>query len=343
VKINFSQMFETILEVGDAGGIKLVTGLHSGNLGDVIYSLPTIKELGINHLILNACADPSFGGRVLRVDDCKALAPHLLGEAGIAKVSVFATNIPFEYADVREFGVDYNLDSFRRSFPDPGLHLVYQHALQFGITPKTDGPWLTKRHPTSIKEKYVALAVTPRYRRFSDSYYEQLLADIPPENIWIIGTPADRGRLSMCHGNWVYTKDFSQIFSLIQNCALFVGNPSFPYAIAEAMKVPRLVELPEVPNVYPLDDSGHNLNMYSPIKASEMIKSFLSLERSLADKFDSLSASYERLEEENRLRGYALEESKKELQKIKGAFGWRLIGLLNKLRPKNIKKRLLGA
>jgi len=339
VKINFSQMFETILEVGDAGGIKLVTGLHSGNLGDVIYSLPTIKELGINHLILKACADPSFGGRILRVDDCKALAPHLLGEAGIAKVSVFATNIPFEYADVREFGVDYNLDSFRRSFPDPGLHLVYQHALQFGITPKTDGPWLTKRHPTSIKEKYVALAVTPRYRRFSDSYYEQLLADIPPEKIWIIVTPADRGRLSRCHGNWMFTKDFGYI----SNCALFVGNPSFPYAIAEAMKVPRLVELPDVPNVYPLDDTGHLLSMYTGSHASEMVKAALSIKSSMASDFERLQVEFHLLEDEKRVQAHELEESKKELQKIKGAFGWRLIRLLNKLRPKNIKKILLGA
>lgn len=52
------------------------------------------------------------------------------------------------------------------------------------------------------------------------------------------------------------SKDFLELSSIIMGSRLFIGNLSFGYALAEALKVPRLLESgPNFPLVYP---NGNN-------------------------------------------------------------------------------------
>ena len=52
------------------------------------------------------------------------------------------------------------------------------------------------------------------------------------------------------------SNDFLELASIIKGSKLFIGNLSFGYALAEALKVPRLLESgPNFPLVYP---NGHN-------------------------------------------------------------------------------------
>jgi ADP-heptose:LPS heptosyltransferase len=47
-------------------------------------------------------------------------------------------------------------------------------------------------------------------------------------------------------------EDFLQLARVIKAARFFIGNQSFPYAVAEALKVPRILEVcPEVPDVIP--------------------------------------------------------------------------------------------
>jgi ADP-heptose:LPS heptosyltransferase len=51
---------------------------------------------------------------------------------------------------------------------------------------------------------------------------------------------------------WVRVRDFLELAELIAGCKLFIGNQSFPYSLAEGLKVPRILELdPADPNVVP--------------------------------------------------------------------------------------------
>ncbi len=55
------------------------------------------------------------------------------------------------------------------------------------------------------------------------------------------------------------SKDFLELASIIKNSRLFIGNLSFGYALAEAIKVPRLLEsFPNFPMVYPNGSSGYD-------------------------------------------------------------------------------------
>jgi ADP-heptose:LPS heptosyltransferase len=62
------------------------------------------------------------------------------------------------------------------------------------------------------------------------------------------------------HAEWARVNDFLQLARIIAGSRLFIGNQSFPFAIAEALKVPRVVELdPLTPNVVPVGDDGYDV------------------------------------------------------------------------------------
>ena len=59
-------------------------------------------------------------------------------------------------------------------------------------------------------------------------------------------------------------KDFLELASIIKNSKVFIGNLSFGYAIAEALKVPRLLEsAPDFPLVYPNGSDGYDFYFQS--------------------------------------------------------------------------------
>jgi hypothetical protein len=246
-----------------------ITALHSGNLGDIIYSLPTAFALRATHFVLNVCTDPTFGNRALTADGATKLAPLLLRQGSIDRVSVIQSNVPWEFAPPRAIGVDYVLDAFRCDWTDNTLHLIHRHALPFGIRVRGDRNWIASEPlregdlPSDIEQRYLVVALTRRYRCWDDDAYITLLRDIPPEHVVYIGIEQDLTHKVNVPGLYLRVVDFEQLARILSGAALFIGNPSFPYSLAEALKVPRMVELPKGINVAPLDSSGLALHMYS--------------------------------------------------------------------------------
>lgn len=74
-----------------------VTALHSGNAGDIIYSLPTCYQLGVTHFIINVCEDPGFGKRAMSLATARSLGPLLVGQGAVREVSVITSAVPWEY------------------------------------------------------------------------------------------------------------------------------------------------------------------------------------------------------------------------------------------------------
>jgi len=269
--VKLCSLFPPILEIASDGPApaREVTALHSGNLGDVIYSLPTATALGVTHYVLNVCVDPAFGNRALSSEGATKLAPLLLGQGAIRRVTVIASHVPWEYAEPARIGVDYVLDAFRSHGADPSLHLLHRHAHAFGVQVRGETAWLTAEPlregdlPPGIDPQYVVVSLTNRYRRVGDDYYETLLRDVPPERLIFLGVETDLMHKVSIAGAHLRVEDFPHLARVIQGAALMIGNPSFPYAIAEALKVPRLVELPDGINVAPLDSTGLALHLHS--------------------------------------------------------------------------------
>ncbi|SED05398.1 hypothetical protein SAMN02787142_2452 [Burkholderia sp. WP9] len=274
------------------------SGLHSGNLGDILYSLPTCRALDINHLILNVCADPAFGGRVLSEQATRALVPLLLAQGFILRVTIIKSGVPWEYANPRDLGVDYVLDSFRATFTNPWLHLVYAHAVPFNLMVDGARPWITidgEAPQLGINQQpYIVVSLTGRYRRYDHAYYEYLFRDVPADRVFFVGVGNDQIERRNIGGTVFQTTDFADLARLLANAALFIGNPSFTYALAEGLKVNRLVEVPEDNNVYPLDGSGSLLHMSAPENVRAKIFEALQLE------------DYPQVAFENAIPGYVL-------------------------------------
>lgn len=54
-------------------------------------------------------------------------------------------------------------------------------------------------------------------------------------------------------------QDFKELAYVINSCKFFIGNQSFPYAIAEALKVPRILELwAPLPHVIPTGEDAYD-------------------------------------------------------------------------------------
>lgn len=58
---------------------------------------------------------------------------------------------------------------------------------------------------------------------------------------------------------YLQVKDFYELAVSLKSCKFFIGNQSMCYAIAEAMKIPRMLEIcPFVPNVMPYGKNGYD-------------------------------------------------------------------------------------
>ena len=255
LSINFKVLWDSLDEAKSAKNVAR-TCIHSGNAGDIIYSLPTVKELGAKHYIINLNSDPAIGGRGITFEAAKALAPLLLAQSYIERVTIVRCNVFLEYLDPDQpmEGIDYILDRFRLQDPDKH-HLAISHAMAFGIHVNLYEKWLYVGVEEKIKD-YVIVALTPRYRSLPREFWVKVLSGL--DNIILLGIPREFYCMAGINGDFVTCKDFLEMAKIINGSKLFIGNPSLPYAIAEGLKIPRLVELPYQPrNAYPIGKNGY--------------------------------------------------------------------------------------
>ena len=108
----------------------MLSGLHSGKIGDLIYALPTIKKLGIKHILINLS---KFLGT--DIETAKALIPLLIEQDYIKKVSIVYINqcLLVEYLNENQIGINYNLDRFRNEQKVSENHLIFSHANPFKV------------------------------------------------------------------------------------------------------------------------------------------------------------------------------------------------------------------
>ncbi|MBI4691723.1 MAG: hypothetical protein HY754_15900 [Nitrospirae bacterium] len=248
------------------------TCIHSGNSGDIIYSLPAVKELGAEHFIINLCRDTYFKGRNIDLEMAKALSPLLLAQPYIKRVSIVSSNLPLEYLSEPIEGGSFILDKFRLQDVFKH-HLAISHAKAFNLHINLYEKWL---HVETDKpdNDYIVVALTPRYRSLSKEFWLEVLAGL--KAIIVIGVPDEFHCLSGVTADFITCGDFLEMAKIIGSARLFIGNPSLAYAIAEGLKVPRMVELPSEPrNAYPIGRSGY-IAPHSVKEARDLIERLVS-------------------------------------------------------------------
>jgi hypothetical protein len=232
--------------------------VHSGNAGDVIYALPTIKRIyevtgvAVNlylktgkPLVLSGYSAHPLGAVMLNEKMVNLLSPLINAQDYIAKCEIY---------NGQQIHVD--LDFFRaKLFSLDNTNIARWCGYITGVTPALWQSWLTVEPDTTYADTII-LARSERYRNsFVDYSFLKKYT-----NLVFIGVEAeyDDMRKNIPELKWVQVDDFLKLAQIIAGCKLFIGNQSFPFSIAEALKVPRILEIyyhtanviPEGPNAH---------------------------------------------------------------------------------------------
>ena len=236
---------------------------HSGDFGDIIYSLPTIRALGGGVLVLGP--EIKIGLNVqtrLRFNrkSFDALAPLLLLQPYIHELE-FAERMPPD--------IDIDLNLFRRYLLEEPelrrkgqrqLNLAEAHLLTFRQSlDACNTAWLVVDHAEPIAERPVLVHRSARWRN-SDFPWRLVLNEHGCKAAFV-GMKSEYTDFTEEHDVAIphlVTADFLELARYIAGSSLYIGNQSAPYAIAEGLKKNTLLEVwPEGPNCIFVRDTAH--------------------------------------------------------------------------------------
>ncbi len=182
---------------------KIITFLHSGDIGDCIAGLGATKEIcekenAKAYFLLDTsggmtCNDEEINNAVIANTRGKGLkfnnagydflAPLIESQPYIKKVEKFNPNVPIS--------IDYNLNSFRKAFLNREVakatnqNLLFLHQNAVGLDFKWNGPWLSFNEETEEKHK-ILISRSPRVH--SAYAFFAIHEDMLKENAEFIGT-----------------------------------------------------------------------------------------------------------------------------------------------------------
>ncbi len=222
---------------------------HSGNAGDLIYALPAIRHLARGrHVSLEVGLDAPISNKHL----VHPLGKVMFNQAMYDRMAPLLQRQDYiQDLRVHQGGpVDVDLDVIRRApLPHDRLGISRWYGYFLGIAPDLSQPWLAVE-PDPATRTTVLLARSQRYRNEKLDF--RFLADLPDLAFVGLREEYDDLRRQLPGLTWLQVDDFLQLARLIAGCKLFIGNQSLPFALAEGLKVPRILELyPLSPNVVP--------------------------------------------------------------------------------------------
>ncbi|HEY4322833.1 MAG TPA: hypothetical protein VGN20_02575 [Mucilaginibacter sp.] len=232
---------------------------HSGNIGDIIYALPTIKKIyeltGIQINLYLKLGQPRIlpqymshplGSVMLNQKMVDMLSPLISSQSYIEKCEVYDNQF-----------IHINLDVFRsQAIPLDKANIARWCGYITGVTPELWKSSITVTPNVEYKNNIV-IARSERYRNLSISYSFLKKYD----NLIFVGIKSeyDDLRKSVPGLQWKQVNDFLGLAQIIAGCKFFIGNQSFPFAIAEGLKVPRVLEAYyEMPNVIPEGENAYD-------------------------------------------------------------------------------------
>jgi hypothetical protein len=244
---------------------------HSGDLGDVLYALPSMRSLGGGALYLSSrpwtAAMTEARVQVLKplleIQDYVESVTH--GEAS-GKVVDFST--------------------FRRGGLPYGVSLVELQADWLG-EPVDFKPWLDVDKPDTRADGRVICHRSPRYhnphfpwREIGKKFQDRLLLVGHPEEVqalrWELGFEAE----------YLPTRNYLELARLIASADVFIGNQSSPMAVALGLGAPVIQEtclwvcdclLPRVNAEYCFDGAVKSLGIPAYIPPPDIDRSGLPL------------------------------------------------------------------
>ena len=226
---------------------------HSGNLGDIIYSLASIKYICEAYdakatLYLHLDQKSTFtdkthpvGNVMLNRKMAEMAIPLLISQPYIHAIELLEKN--------EKVVVDYDLDLFREDYKNlsGGNIQTWIQRSYPELRPNLREPSLF------VMPKETDSIIINRSTRYNNPLIDYTILE-GKGNLIFVGVPDEYKLMRAIIPSLEYleVKDFLELAQWIAGCRLFVGNQSMPFAIAESLKVHRVLEqFFGAPNVIP--------------------------------------------------------------------------------------------
>lgn len=218
---------------------------HSGDFGDIIYALPTIRALGGGRLIIG----PSTRWKTrlqMAQEHVDTLRPLL-------QLQPYIHEIEFTDRPLSELEVDIDMNQFREYLVTEHermrqgarrLNLAEAQLYTFKLPlEECLTPWLTVDRTEIVPDRPVIFHRSARWR--NPDFPWAKVVERHGHHAFFVGLESEHADFVKDWGDIPYrpTKDFLELARLIAGCRLYVGNQSLPYAICEGLKKDSLLEV----------------------------------------------------------------------------------------------------
>jgi hypothetical protein len=228
--------------------------IQSGHIGDLIYSLTATKKASelhgekidfhIGFREQNSVPGHPGGGYCMNLNSYEYVKPLLEHQEYINAVHMHHhQDVVYDFDKFRRHGLNLGAGDLRRN-----QFLVYPELI-------TDlhNPCITASEPIPSFKDYILLNFSSRYRNHDINYFplkEHKCIFFGYESEYIAFT--ERWQLDC---ELLKCADALMLATIMGSVKAFIGNQSSTYAIAEQMKVKRLLEVcPNTPNVIPVNN-----------------------------------------------------------------------------------------
>ncbi|MBV9988527.1 MAG: hypothetical protein JO301_12675 [Chitinophagaceae bacterium] len=236
---------------------------HTGHAGDIIYSIPAMLAIAgrrrINfYLELNQPVrdfTPSMrhpnGKVMLTPKSVEMFTPLILAQPHFVRCEALnGQKVDYDLTAFRQLPFDYRMGSIARWY-----------FLTYGVSADLGKPWLFATPNTSYADA-VVIARSSRYHSPGINY--GFLKKYP--RLVFVGVLEEYNDMKKELPSLEYAPvhDFLQLAKIIAGSRLFIGNQSFPFSLAEALKVKRVLEVyHQCPNVIVEGANGYDF-CYQP-------------------------------------------------------------------------------
>jgi hypothetical protein len=212
----------------------------SGDVGDIIYSMATVKALSVELVYLNH--NPKYklrdvGQTKFNEKTALMLKPLIESQPYIKEVKLYDGE-----------KVDYNLDLFRYSGDLTYQNLCYAILKTFGV----DSVEMTKQWLFVEPKESMPVLINKTDRYLNPNVDWRRFLDLYGAFMGFVGIEREYENFIKeynCDIPFIETNDFLELAQLISGCSIFIGNQSSPYAIAEGLKKDTIqVVCDECPN-----------------------------------------------------------------------------------------------
>lgn len=214
---------------------------HSGDLGDIVYSLPTVRALGGGVLYL----DPTGGlsdplvvwGRRRNTSLNEGLINNM---RPLLEAQDYIHGVELWNESVR---IDFNLNEFRRNLTNNNLSDAHLKAFDLPFSHR-DHAWLNIVNPLNHSSGRKTL-VTRSLRVHSNHTFWERLSDSILADLVFVGNEFEYQVFSKTFSYEVPFWDLSipELARAIAGCDLFMSNQTLGAAIAEGLKKDLIQEV----------------------------------------------------------------------------------------------------